>query len=111
MLSRPQGRTEAPFADRSRDRAGGDPPGAAGGAGALRYQAGNDARLAGYAHVPGLEWGVVVDAPEATALMTARAATALSFEVLALATAAAALVGVALTRSLTGAARGAGAGG
>jgi signal transduction histidine kinase/HAMP domain-containing protein len=100
VLSRPQGRTEAPFTDRSRD-----PPVATllarGGTGALRYQVGNDARLAGYAHVPGLEWGVVVDAPESTALMTAREATALSFEVLALATAAAALVGVALARSLT----------
>jgi len=101
VLSRPQMRNEAPFADRSRDA----PVAtllATGGTGALRYRAGNDMRLAGYAHVPGLGWGVVVDAPETTALRPAREATALSFEVLALATAAAALIGVALTRSLTG---------
>ena len=66
VLSRPQAGRQAPFADRS-----GDAPVAAllaGGAGAVGYRAGGDARLAGYAPVPGLGWGVVVEAPEAMAL-------------------------------------------
>ncbi len=100
VLSRPQAGRQAPFADRS-----GDAPVAAlmaGGAGAVGYRAGGDARLAGYAPVPGLGWGVVVEAPEAMALANARAATALAFGVLVLATAAAVLVGAGLTGLVTG---------
>ena len=100
VLSRPQAGRQAPFADRS-----GDAPVAAlmaGGAGAVGYRAGGDARLAGYAPVPGLGWGVVVEAPEAMALATARAATALAFGVLVLATTAAVLVGAGLTGLVTG---------
>ncbi|HEX2515389.1 MAG TPA: cache domain-containing protein, partial [Chloroflexota bacterium] len=100
VLSRPQAGRQVPFADRS-----GDAPVAAllaGGAGAVGYRAGGDARLAGYAPVPGLGWGVVVEAPEATALANARAATALAFGVLVLATAAAVLVGAGLTGLVTG---------
>ena len=100
VLSRPQAGGQAPFADRS-----GDAPVAAllaGGAGAVGYRAGGDARLAGYAPVPGLGWGVVVEAPEAMALANARAATALAFGVLVLATAAAVLVGAGLTGLVTG---------
>ena len=52
---------------------------------------------------PSPGWGgVVVEAPEAMALANARAATALAFGVLVLATAAAVLVGAGLTGLVTG---------
>ena len=100
VLSRPPGGAPGPLRRPLRRRSRRGAPGRRRAA-PSRYRAGGDARLAGYAPVPGLGWGVVVEAPEAMALANARAATALSFGVLVLATAAAVLVGAALTGLLT----------
>ena len=72
----------APFADLSQT-----PPVAAllaeaGAAGALAYGPSGGARLAGYARVPGLGWGVVVERPEAVALASVRIGRDQAFGVL-----------------------------
>jgi HAMP domain-containing protein len=100
VLAHPDASLAASFADLSRR-----PPVAAllaaGGApGAVRYQVGGDERLAGYAPVPDLRWGVVVEVPPAAALAGALAARDLAFGTLLLGIAAAALAGVAIAGSL-----------
>jgi PAS domain S-box-containing protein len=77
--------------------------------GALRYSTPDGERLAGYARVPRLGWGVVVEQPTATALAGARAGRELAFWILlvtiALATAGGALAAGGLVGPLNALAR------
>lgn len=62
-------------------------------AGSLRYPASDGERLAGYARVPGLGWGVVVERPAAAVLESAHLGRGLGFGMVILAIVVAAIVG------------------
>jgi hypothetical protein len=67
--------------------------------GALSYEAPDGERLAGYALVPLLDWGVVVERPAALALAGAQAGRDLAFAVFLVVVAIAAVLGwIAATR-------------
>ncbi|MBI4491539.1 MAG: PAS domain S-box protein [Chloroflexi bacterium] len=72
-----------------------------GASGALSYPAPTGARLAGYARVPGLGWGVVVERPVAAVLAATRASRDLAFGMLLLIVAVAAAVGAATANWLS----------
>lgn len=65
------------------------------------YDAPDGTRLASFARVPGLEWGVVVERPEALVLAATRASRDLAFILLVLWVAGAAALGVGVSSSLT----------
>lgn len=72
-----------------------------GGAGALRYGESPSARLAGYALVPDLGWGVVVEGAASGALAGVQTAREVAFGVLLAIVGAALVIGIALARRLT----------
>ncbi len=69
--------------------------------GELRYQGKSGTKLAGYAQVPELGWGVVVEQPAVTALASVRLRRNRDFWVLVLVTATALMIGVRIARQLT----------
>ena len=73
----------------------------ASGSGALRYDPGDGARLAGCAHPPGLSWGVIVERTEADALAGILASRETTFALMLLFAAAAGAAGVTAAAALT----------
>jgi PAS domain S-box-containing protein len=69
--------------------------------GALSYNTTDGVQLAGYARVAGLDWGVVVERPRASALAATRLGRELAFATLLLAIAATSSFGVLIARRLT----------
>ncbi|MBA2447697.1 MAG: response regulator [Chloroflexi bacterium] len=69
--------------------------------GSLQYTAGPAERLAGYARVPKLGWGVLVEHPAAAALASARAGRDRSFGILVFVIGGAAILGVLVAGWLT----------
>jgi PAS domain S-box-containing protein len=70
-------------------------------AGSLVYTADRDEWLAGYARVPSLEWGVVVEQPTSTALATVRIGREHAFAILIVVACVAAAIGAVASRWLT----------
>ena len=100
VLAHPDAGLVASFADLSATPPVAELRAARGVSGGVRYGPEGGERLAGFAPVPDLDWGVVVDVPRDVALAGALAARDLALGVLLLAIAAAALVGVAIASAL-----------
>jgi PAS domain S-box-containing protein len=71
--------------------------------GSLGYSAAGEERLAGYAHVPGLGWGVVVERPAAAALVDVQAGSDFALTMLLTAIALGAIVGAVAASRLVAA--------